>query len=74
MYYFTPVVYASGPATNNQVEYVIVIGLLSEASHLHIHHLSILLDSHLIILQLNNVYRIHDPCLYRKYLQVKLLS
>jgi hypothetical protein len=27
-----------------------------------------------VVLQLNNVYRVHDPCLFRKYLQVRLLS
>jgi ribonuclease HI len=63
-----------GSATNNQEEYIIVIGLLAEASHRHICHLSILLDSQLVILQLNNVYHVCDPCLFRKYLQVRLLS
>jgi ribonuclease HI len=63
-----------GSATNNQAEYTAVIGLLAEASHHHIHHLSILLDSQLIVLQLNNVYHVRDPCLFRKYLQVRLLS
>jgi hypothetical protein len=51
-----------------------VIGLLTEASHCHIRHLSVLLDSQLVVLQLNNVYHVHDPCLFRKYLQVRLLS
>jgi ribonuclease HI len=41
-----------GSATNNQVEYTIVIGLLVEANHRHIHHLRVLLDSQLVILQL----------------------
>jgi ribonuclease HI len=38
-----------GSATNNQAkyEYDVIIGLLAEASHYHIHHLSILLDSQL---------------------------
>jgi ribonuclease HI len=63
-----------GSATNNQVEYAVVIGLLTEASHYHIRHLSVLLYSQLVILQLNNVYHIHDPCLFRKYLHVRLLS
>jgi ribonuclease HI len=61
------------PATNNQDEYAIVIGLLSKSSHLHIHYLCVLLDSHLIIHQLNNMYNVHDPCIYHKCLQVKLL-
>jgi ribonuclease HI len=63
-----------GLATNKKAKYDAVIGLLFEASHRHIHHLSILLNSHLVILQLNNVYHVHDPCLFRKYLQVRLLS
>jgi hypothetical protein len=40
----------------------------------HIRHLSVFLDSQLVVLQLNNVYRVRDPCLFRKYLQVRLLS
>jgi ribonuclease HI len=63
-----------GPATNNQDEYNAVIILLTDAHHHHIHHLSIFLDSQLVVLQLNNVYCVHDPCLFRKYLQVRLLS
>ena len=63
-----------GPATNNQTEYTVFIGLLTDAQHHHIRHLSIFLDSQLVILQLNNVYRVRDPCLFRKYLQVRLLT
>jgi ribonuclease HI len=62
-----------GPATNNQAEYTAVIGLLTDAQHHHIRHLSVFLDSQLVVLQLNNVYRVRDPCLFRKYLQVRLL-
>jgi ribonuclease HI len=63
-----------GSTTNNQAEYTTVIGLLADAQCHHIRHLSIFLDSQLVILQLNNVYRIRDPCLFRKYLQVWILS
>jgi ribonuclease HI len=63
-----------GLTTNNQAEYTAVIGLLTDAQHHHIHHLSILLDSQLVILQLNIVYHVHDPCLFHKYLQIRLLS
>ena len=63
-----------GPATNNQAEYTAVIGLLTDAQHHHIRHLSVFLDSQLVVLQLNNVYRVRDTCLFRKYLQVRLLS
>jgi ribonuclease HI len=34
-----------GSATNNQAEYTAVIGLLTDAQHHHIHHLSVFLDS-----------------------------
>jgi ribonuclease HI len=63
-----------GSATNNQAEYTTVIGLLTDAHHHHIRHLSIFLDSQLVVLQLNNVYCVYDPCLFPKYLQVRLLS
>jgi ribonuclease HI len=52
------------PATNNQVEYATIMGILSKAIHLCIHHLNVLLDSHLIFHQLNKVYCVCDPCLF----------
>jgi ribonuclease HI len=58
-----------GPATNNQAEYTMIIGLLADAQRHHICHLSVFLDSQLVVLHLNNVYRVRDPCLFRKYLQ-----
>jgi ribonuclease HI len=63
-----------GPTTNNQAEYTTVIGLLADAQRHHIRHLSVFPDSQLVVLQLNNIYRVRDPCLFRKYLQVRLLS
>jgi ribonuclease HI len=63
-----------GSTTNNQAEYTVIISLLANAQHHRIRHLSIFLDSQLVILQLKNVYRIHYPCLFHKYLQVILLS
>jgi ribonuclease HI len=57
-----------GSETNNQSEYTTVIGLLADAQHHDIRHLSIFLDSQLVVLQLNNVYRIRDLCLFLKYL------
>jgi ribonuclease HI len=63
-----------GLATNNQAKYNTSIGLLADAIHHRICHLSVLLDSQLVVLQLNNVYCVCDPCLFRKYLQVRLLS
>jgi ribonuclease HI len=63
-----------GSTTNNQAKYTTIIGLLVDANHHCIHHVSILLDSQLVVLQLNNVYRIRDTFLFRKYLQVRILS
>jgi ribonuclease HI len=63
-----------GPTTNNQAKYVVMINLLADVTHLYIHHFSVFLDSHLIFMQLKNVYHVHDPFLFRKYMQVKLLS
>jgi ribonuclease HI len=63
-----------GSTTNNQAEYTAFIGLLADTQHHRIRHLSIFLNSQLVVLQLNNVYRFRDPCLFRKYLQVRLLS
>jgi ribonuclease HI len=63
-----------GSTTNNQAEYTSVIGLLADACHHRIRHLSIFLDSQLVVLQLKNVYRVHDPCLFHKYLEVRLSS
>jgi hypothetical protein len=40
MYCSTPVAYVWARTTNNQAEYTVVIGLLAEASHRHIRHLS----------------------------------
>ena len=63
-----------GSATTNQAEYTTVISLLVDAQHHRIRHLNVFLDSQLVVLQLNNVYRVCDPFLFRKYLQVRLLS
>jgi ribonuclease HI len=62
-----------GLVTNNQAKYDVAIGILIEAIQCHIRHLSVLLDSQLFILGLNNVYHVHNPFLFRKYLQVRLL-
>ena len=61
-----------GTATNNQVDYDGVNGLLDATLQLGIHHLDVFLDSHLIIfIRLNDHYRVRDPCLFRKYLRTK---
>jgi ribonuclease HI len=53
-----------GSSIKNQAEYTAVIGLLADAQHHRIRHLSIFLDSQLVVLHLNNVYHIRDPCLF----------
>jgi ribonuclease HI len=49
-----------GRATNNIAEYSTVIELLVDAISLGIHHLVVRLDSQLVVLQLSNVYSIHN--------------
>jgi ribonuclease HI len=63
-----------GPNTSNQAEYETIIGLLADASHYHIRHLSIRLDSQFVVLQLKNMYHVHNPFLFHKYMQVRLSS
>ena len=57
-----------GNATNNQAEYDAVRGLLADALSHRILHLHIRLDSLLLVLQINGVYRVHNPILFRQYL------
>ena len=48
-------------------------GLLHDTLSDHILHLYVCLYSLIIVLQLNGVYRVHIPILFRRYLRVKLL-
>ena len=57
-----------GIATKNQDEYDGVIGILVATLHLGIRHLDVFLDSQLLVSQLNNYYRVRDPCLFIKLL------
>ena len=63
-----------GFRNQKQAKYTDVIGLLTDVGHHRIRYLSVFLDSQLVIHQLNNVYCVRDPCLFSKYLQVRLLS
>ena len=56
-----------GTATNNQAEYDVVHGLLADALFHRILHLHVRLDSLLLVMQLNGVYRVHNPVLFRRY-------
>ena len=62
------------PALNNIAEYTSIINLLSESISYEIDSLVVYLDSQLIVSQLNNIYQVRDPCLYRQYLSVRLLE
>jgi ribonuclease HI len=59
-----------GRATNNIVEYSAVIKLLTDAISLGIRHLVVRLDSHLVVLQLSNVYAIQSPTFLKVYLRI----
>ena len=62
-----------GITTNNQDEYDDVAGLLDATLHLDISHLDVFLDFELLVSQLNNCYRVHDPCLFRNFLHTRHL-
>jgi len=57
-----------GPASNNIVEYTVVINLVSEAISYGIDSLVVCLDSQLVVSQLNNICWVRDPYLYRSFL------
>ena len=63
-----------GPATNNISEYEAVIGLLTEAASQDIPDLVVLMDSQLVVFQLNHVYTIRNPILLCLYHRVHLLE
>ena len=57
-----------GTATNNQAEYDAVRGLLADSLSHRMLHLHVHLDSLLLVMQLNGVYRLHNTILFRRYL------
>ena len=63
-----------GPATNNMVEYHVVIGLLTQASSLGISRIIVYLNSQFMVYQLNRIYAIRNPILLRLHLQVRRLE
>ena len=60
-----------GIVTNSQAKYDGVNGLLAATLQLGIHQFNVFLDSQLLVSQMNNHYRVHDPCLFRKNLRTK---
>jgi ribonuclease HI len=63
-----------GDATNNVVEYSIVLELLLDALSHAISHLRVYLDTQLVVSWLNGVYHIYDPTLHQRLLRVCLLE
>ena len=60
-------------ATNNKAEYDVLIGLLADSLDHRILHLHVCLDSLLVFMQLNDIYHVHNPILFWKYLRVTIL-
>jgi ribonuclease HI len=63
-----------GPSTNNVVKYNVVIYILCDAIIHGIHSLEVLLESHLVVCQLNDIYGVRDPTLLQRFLRVRLLE
>ena len=56
-----------GPATNNVVEYNVVIELLRDDIVHGITFLEVRIDSQLVVSQLNGVYQVRHPTLLRQF-------
>ena len=63
-----------GSATNNVSKYMSVIQLLTEAASRDIPNLVVRLDSQLVIMQLNNHYRVRHLVLLSYFLKVQRLE
>ena len=63
-----------GAATNNVVEYSVGIELLWDARLRGITCLEVIIDSQLVVSQLNGDYQVWNPNLLRQFLRVRLLE
>jgi len=63
-----------GPSTNNVVEYSVIIDILRDVISHGVRNLEVLLDSKLVVCQLNDNYRVRDPTLIRRFLRVRILE
>ena len=63
-----------GLATNNIIEYRVVIGLLIEAASQDVRNLVVLMESQLVVCHLNHVYTIRSPVLLHLFWRVRLLE
>ncbi len=59
--------------TNNQAEYTGIIVGLQKAKELGVKHVDMKMDSELAVKQLNGIYRVKNPELAKRYLEVKNL-
>jgi ribonuclease HI len=63
-----------GEATNNVVEYSVIIELLCHSLSHGISHLWVYLYAQLVVSRLNGTYHVYDPTLHRRFLRVCLLE
>ena len=63
-----------GLATNNIIEYELVIGPMTKAASQDVHDLVVLMDSQLMVCHLNHVYTIRNPVLLLLFWRVRLLE
>lgn len=59
-----------GKTTNNQAEYTAIVRGLEEAKHLGAEIVEVVMDSELAVKQLNGEYRVRNPELAKRYLEV----
>lgn len=62
-----------GKTTNNQAEYTAIIIGLKKAHELGATSVSMFMDSELACKQLNGVYRVKDPEIAKRYLEIRNL-
>lgn len=62
-----------GETTNNQAEYYAIIIGLKKAKELGAKHVELVMDSELAVKQLNGQYRVKNPGLAERFLEVKNL-
>jgi ribonuclease HI len=63
-----------GEATNNVVDYSVVIELLHDALSHGISHLLVHIDPQMVVSQLNGVYPVYDPNIHRRFNSVHLME
>jgi len=63
-----------GHVTNNQAEYSALIAALEKAVEMKVNEVKCLLDSELVVKQLNKEYRVKDPNISELYQRVVILT